>query len=255
MRPFLFEHTFLEVPTYFVLYLLAYLGAILLGTRKAMRDGLSPVRAVDVGMVIFASGFVGARLAHILIEAPEYYLAHPIRVFYIWQGGFVLYGGILVGILCTYLFLRRLNEPIGRWADVIAPCLLLGIGIGRAGCLSAGCCYGGETHLFWGMVFTDPRSGAPLHLSLHPTQALEMVFGLSASLAFWKIFPGPTSRPGIAFVWMLMVYSVFRFGIEFLRGDLDRGFFFNGALSSSQLISIGILIYSAGWMLYFRKET
>jgi phosphatidylglycerol:prolipoprotein diacylglycerol transferase len=255
VKPFLFLNTPFEIPTYFALSLLAYLGAIVLGTKKAKRDGLSPVRAVDVGIVIFISGSAGARLLHVLAEAPAYYLQNPLRVFYFWQGGFVLYGGILFGILCTYLFLRFKKEPIGRWADVIAPCLLLGIGIGRAGCLSAGCCYGHPTDWFWGMVFTDSRSAAPLNVALHPTQALEMIFGLTAALAFWKIFPGPTKRPGIAFVAMIMTYSIFRFLIEFLRGDSERGVYLNSTISISQIISIGVILFCLGWLLYFREKS
>ncbi|MDB5037637.1 MAG: prolipoprotein diacylglyceryl transferase [Bacteriovoracaceae bacterium] len=248
MKPFLFANTLFETPTYYVLYLLAFLGAILLGTYKAKKDGLSPVRAVDLGIVIFISGVIGARLFHILIEAPKYYLAHPIRVFYFWQGGVVLYGGIIIGILASYLFIRALKEPLGRWADVVAPCLLLGIGIGRVGCLAAGCCYGSETQLFWGMVFTDPRSAAPLGIPIHPTQALEMLFGFISCFIFLKVFRGPTKWPGVSFVMMLLVYSVFRFFIEFLRGDIDRGVYFQSALSTSQLISLVLIVGCVGWL-------
>jgi phosphatidylglycerol:prolipoprotein diacylglycerol transferase len=205
-------------------------------------------------MVIFVSGALGARFFHILVEAPKYYLEHPIRVFYFWQGGFVLYGGIMLGILVCYGFLRWLKEPIGRWADVVAPCLWLGIGIGRIGCLAAGCCYGERTNWFWGMVFEDVRSGAPRHIPLHPTQALEMVFCLLAAFVSWKVFPRPTKRPGVAFVWMILIYALFRFLIEFLRGDLDRGFFFEGSLSTSQMVSIVAVAGSLIWFWYFRKK-
>lgn len=253
MKPFLFENTAFEIPTYFALYMLAYLGAIILGTRKAKRDHLNPVRAVDLGMMIFASGFIGARLFHILLEAPQYYLQHPVRVFYFWQGGFVLFGGIIVGIISCSLFLKALKEPIGKWADVVAPCLLLGIAIGRVGCLSAGCCYGHQTDWFWAIVFNHPRSGAPLHIPLHPTQILEVIFSLAAALAIWKIFPGPTKRPGIAFVCAILAYSIFRFFVEFLRGDFDRGVYFS-FLSTSQIISVLGVVGCLGWLWHFRKK-
>jgi len=256
MRPFLFPYTIFETPTYYVLYLLAFLGAILLGTRKAQSYGLSPVRAVDVGIVIFISGVTGARLFHIFIEAPRYYWDHPIRVFYFWQGGFVLFGGILVGILATYIYLRIMKEQIGKWADVIAPCLFVGIGIGRGGCLAAGCCYGRPTNSILGMVFSDPRSAAsPLNTPLYPTQAMEMLFALFAALAFLKIFRKPPKVPGSSFVWMLVFYSLFRFSIEFLRGDADRGLFLGGHLATSQFIALGTLLGCLIWFAWAHSRS
>src|SRR5690606_22131108 len=121
MLPFLFENTAFEIPTYYVLYLLGFLIAIYLATRRARRFNLSPLIAVDSGIVAFITGVGGARLVHILVEAPAYYLENPIRVFYLWQGGFVFYGGLIFGSLCVIWFLRRKREPVVVWADAVAP--------------------------------------------------------------------------------------------------------------------------------------
>ncbi len=254
MKPFLFEGSFLETPTYYVLYLLGFLAAIILATKKAKRDGLNPVRAVDLGMVLFITGVLGARLFHIIFESPRYYLDHPLRIFYFWQGGFVLYGGIIGGTIGGILFLRWLKEPVARWADLVAPCFYLGLAIGRAGCLSAGCCYGKNTELLWGVVFSDPRSAAPLHLMLHPTQFLEMLFAFIMCAVTWRLFPGPTKRPSIALVFAFMTYALFRFFLEFLRGDPERGLYFNGVVSMSQMVSILVILGGLVWLRYFCKK-
>lgn len=245
MLPFLFSGTSFETPTYYVLFLLAFLGAILLGARRARAYGLNPVRAVDLGIVLFLGGVIGARLFHVIFEAPLYYVQHPERIFYLWQGGVVLFGGVILGTISGVVFMRYIGEPIGRWADLVAPSMFLGLGIGRMGCLSAGCCHGSPTQSFWGMVFTDPRSAAPLYSALHPTQILEALFSFLMCFVFWRVFKSPPKRPGFALVLALLVYSVFRFHIEFLRGDDDRGYW--AGLSTSQwiaLVMIGISVVS-----------
>jgi len=234
------------------MFLLAFLGATLLATRRAKYFGLSPVRAVDLGLTVFISGVLGARVFHIFIEAPRYYWDHPLRVFYFWQGGFVLYGGILVGILAGYFFVRYFKEKAGLWADLCAPSVLLGIAIGRIGCLGAGCCYGAKTDWLWGLQFTDPRSGAPLHVSLHPTQILEILLTALAALLFHFLIRKPSRPSGAGLVWMLIAYSALRFAIEFFRGDADRGLYFGSLISTSQIISILVILGCMLWFFWMR---
>lgn len=241
MIPFLFPHTPFETPTYYVLFLLAFLGAIVLATHRAQKLEVSPVRAVDAGMVTFLFGIIGARLWHVLLGAPTYYWEHPIRVFYLWQGGFGLYGGLILGVLGTAAFLKWKKEDLWVWGDLAAPCILLCIGIGRMGCLSTGCCYGAPTQAFWGLVFSDPRSGAPLHVSLHPTQLLEAIFGFGSAFIFHRIYSSRLKVTGCGLVFALMSYGIFRFFNEMLRGDSSTGYYFTHQLSSSQIVSLSMV--------------
>ncbi len=254
MLPFLFQNSSFETPTYYVLYLLSFLAAIILATRTSSRYQLSPVRAVDLGIVAFTSGIIGSRLFHIFFEAPHYYREHPIRIFYLWQGGFVLYGGLIVGFLACYYFLRRYQEPVRLWADAVAPCILLGIAIGRIGCLAAGCCYGHEADGFWGMVFTHPGSAAPLNIPIHPTQILES-FGtfILAGIHYWALRKPPRIH-GTGFISATLSYCVLRFMIEFLRGDPERGFLFNGLFSTSQFISLLVIAASVTALVYLHRR-
>ncbi len=255
MLPFLFPGTWAETPTYFALYLLGFLGGIILGTRIAIRYGLNPVRAVDIGIGSFVFGFAGARLFHILLEAPQYYIQHPIRVFYFWQGGFVLYGGLICGILGCCALIRYWKDSPGTWANVAAAPILLGIGIGRMGCLAAGCCHGATTDWWWGMVFTNPRSGAPLHIALHPTQALEALFAFTMAFVIYKVYPKPPQRAGEPLVMAMLSYSEFRFVIEYLRGDFDRGVYFENVLSTSQIIAVAAVIGCLIWLFWPHKKS
>lgn len=251
MRPLLFAGAWYEIPVYFAIYMLAFLGAILLLSNRASRFNLSPVTAIDAGIVSFVGGFVGARLFHIFIEYPKFYWQNPIKVLMFWQGGFVLYGGLVVGVIAVYSFLKWKGEFLRDWADLSTPSVLLGIGIGRMACLAAGCCYGKPTDWWWGMVFTDPHAAAPLHISLHPTQLLESLFGLVAAVIFMIIWSKPKKYSGFALPLAFMAYAIFRFLIEFLRADPERGFWFGGELSTSQVIALGSVVFCAGIILCF----
>jgi phosphatidylglycerol:prolipoprotein diacylglycerol transferase len=248
--PVLFPGTAFEVPTYFVLLMLSALGAIICGIYKAKAYGLKSYRAVDIGFIGFVGGLVGGRLAHVLIEAPGYYWESPIRVFYFWQGGFVLYGGLIGGSLSGVLAIKLLKEPVIQWLDALAVAVLVGVAIGRMGCLAGGCCYGLPTDSFIGMTFNHPLAAAPLHQSVYPTQLMEAAFCGLVALILWFAFRKPPKWGGSAFAIAAISYAVFRFLIEFIRGDAERGVYASGMITTSQIISIIVVIAAfifIGW--------
>ena len=103
-------------------------------------------------------------------------------------------------------------------------------------------------------MFIDSSSAAPLYQFLHPTQILESFLAFLAFLIFWFKFKTPPRLPGAAFVWALMVYSVIRFVVEFFRGDFDRGIYFGGLISTSQLIAVGTVFGCCFWFWVFRRH-
>ncbi|TVQ79082.1 MAG: prolipoprotein diacylglyceryl transferase [Bradymonadales bacterium] len=238
MLPVLFSETIIETPTYFLLYLSAFFFGILLLSRLARSKSLSPVLAIDLGILLFISGFLGARLFHIFFEAFDYYLENPLAVLYFWQGGFVLYGGVLASVPVAIFVLKRRGQDLWTWADLLVTSFFLGLGIGRLGCLSAGCCYGSVTDWWWGIIFRKPEAAAPSHLVLHPTQILESLFafGLCLTLIIWG--RRTNLKPGFLALVGGGSYAVFRFFLEFLRGDKDRGLYLQDSISTSQIISI-----------------
>ena len=111
--------------------------------RRAARTGyqIPRERVQDMAIVLFISGLAGARITYMIqFEVP----AH--KFFRIWEGGIVLYGGVIGGMLAFILFhryvMRRFNVTLWQLADVVAPALAIGIALGRVGCLLNGCCYG-----------------------------------------------------------------------------------------------------------------
>jgi phosphatidylglycerol:prolipoprotein diacylglycerol transferase len=147
--------------------------------------------------------------------------------------------------------MRWYRLPIWKLFDLVSPLLALGLFFGRIGCYFAGCCYGKETSLPRGVIFTDPTSLARLNVPLHPTQLYDAVNGLALFLfLLWK--EKRKAFDGQIFFFFLLLYSIARFFIEMLRGD-PRGFLFRDLLSTSQGIGIFLTILAV-FMLFFLKK-
>ena len=152
--------------------------------------------------------------------------------------GFVVYGGIIGGILagCLYCYIKKTD--FWKYFDLVMPSVALAQGFGRIGCLLAGCCYGHETNSIFSITFQN-SDFAPNHVALIPTQIYSSIldflhFGILLYIAQHK------KKDGQVAACYLIFYSIGRFVLEFFRGDLIRGSV--GMLSTSQFISLFILV-------------
>jgi phosphatidylglycerol:prolipoprotein diacylglycerol transferase len=133
----------LDLPIYGfgMMLFVAFLACSWLASRRAQRAGIAPEHIQDLALWLFVGGILGARLTFLVVNN------RPLWEFYrIWDGGLVLYGSVaggLAGYVVAYFLIIRKNG-ISTWkvADVLAPTIALGIGLGRIGCLLNGCCYG-----------------------------------------------------------------------------------------------------------------
>lgn len=151
-------------------------------------------------------------------------------------GGFVYYGGLFGVLLGILVYCKLLNLESGPVYNMVAPAIPLFHIFGRIGCFLAGCCYG--------FLLPTPITIGGMVIDRFPTQIIEAAFNLMLFLAIYLL-----QKKFIRVKWMrvyLISYAVFRFLIEFTRGDDLRGFFF--ALSTSQIISLFIL---AGCVISF----
>ena len=152
--------------------------------------------------------------------------------------GFVVYGGIIGGILAGWLYCRVKQVDFWKYFDLVMPSVALAQGFGRIGCLLAGCCYGRETDSLFSITFQN-SDFAPNHVALIPTQIYSSIldflnFGVLLYIAKRK------KNDGQVAACYLIFYSIGRFVLEFFRGDLIRGSV--GVLSTSQFISLFILV-------------
>jgi prolipoprotein diacylglyceryltransferase len=120
------------------------------GTIRAKRVGMEPPRFQDFVVVIFVTGFIGARVLYMIQYSHHFpnqsFLGLAGAFFKIWEGGIVFYGSALGGAIGYGLFywfvMRKLNVSGWQFADAVAPLLALGLAIGRIGCYLNGCCWG-----------------------------------------------------------------------------------------------------------------
>jgi phosphatidylglycerol---prolipoprotein diacylglyceryl transferase len=131
------------VPAFGVMLFITFIACVWLLTRLARRMGaeLPGDKTMDLVIACFVGGLIGARLTF-MIQYDQ-----PIeRFFRIWEGGIVLYGGIITGMLTFLAFyqfiLKRAGVPFWKLVDACGPTLALGIALGRIGCFLNGCCWG-----------------------------------------------------------------------------------------------------------------
>ena len=252
MHPILIEFGFFKIFTYGLLVATGFLVAILLASSRAEKEGLDSQNVLDLCFYVMISALLGARLLYVIVEY-RYFLDSPLEIFKFWKGGLVFYGGLILGVLISLWYLKRNQMPMWKTADLLAPSIALGQSIGRWGCFFAGCCYGKKTDVTWGIVFADPRSLAPLEISLHPTQVY-----LSLNAVFIFIFLMWLSKRKVfdgQILWSYgILYSIGRFLIEYFRGD-DRGFPLEQVLSTSQFVGVFVFSFSAFMLLTLYRNS
>ncbi len=188
----------------------------------------------------------GGRLMHVIVNW-DYYSRRPLESFAVWEGGLVMYGGLMAIFFVVVGFAVKNKIRILRLCDLCAPSCFLGDAIGRWGCFFAGDDYGKPTDSWVGVVFTHPDTLVPPSLRgipLHPTQIYmsikaAIIFGALLYITRHKKFDGQVAG------WSFILYAILRSIVEFFRGDLDRGFI--GPLSTAQFTSI--FFFAAGLLI------
>ena len=257
MFPKLFEYSWLVIHTYGFLLAVAFLAGLSISARAARLQQVDPSKIYDLGLYIAISALVGSKALLILTEL-GYYLDHPREIFSLatLRSGGVYYGGFILAVIVGVTIAKRHQLPVWKVADCSAPGIALGQSIGRLGCFAAGCCYGKPTTSFLGVTFTNPYShetvGVPLMVPLHPVQIYESVASLVLFFILWKWIKRK-HFDGQVFILYLALYSCTRFVIEFFRGDMERGFVMGGLLSTSQSISLALIIVAGTLFLYLKR--
>ncbi len=251
MHPVLFKIGNITLYTYGSFVALGFFTAVMVSRIFAKKNNIDPQKMTDLIFTIMVSALIGARLLYVIINF-EFYKNDLIAIFKLWDGGLVFYGGFIVGVMGSYLFIKINKLPLWKAADVIAPSIALGHAVGRIGCFFSGCCYGKECSYPWAVKFSDPLSLAPLGVFLHPTQ-IYMVVSNSLIFLILLLIYRVKKFHGMVFFCYLLIYSVFRSYIETYRGDF-RGDFFKFPISVSQGISLITGLISIYMLFYLYKR-
>jgi len=270
MRPFLFAIGSTKIPSFFFFIMVATLACTFYLYFMSKRRGLQPEAMLDLGIIGMLAGVLGARIFHILVEAPDYYWEKPMRVFEFWRGGFVSWGGFLALAISlpTYFKIRKL--PIMLYMDFFATGAPLVKFFVRIACLLTGCCYGKPTNVPWAITFTNPESTAYYYYPntpLHPTQVYSMIhatflfflvgwyYKFSHEIINGKSVSKKGHGDGETICVLVMGWTIPRAIIEFFRGDADRGLWFNDLLSTGQITGFLIFLAALAIFLSLRKRS
>ena len=234
---------------YGLTYLAAFGLFLLLGMRRLRHQPFASVQGAgawsrkDVEDILFLGVMgviIGGRLGYCLFYKPEYYLANPLEIFKVWQGGMSFHGGLLGVIASMTWFARSRQKPWLQVADFVAPCVPTGLAAGRVGNFINGELWGrlADPSLPWAMVF--PHSGTML--PRHPSQIYQFLLeGLLLFVLLW-FYARKERKPGQVAAMFLLGYGVFRFIAEYFREPDDFLGLLGLGLSMGQWLCIPMIL-------------
>lgn len=250
MHPVLIEIGPISLRYYGLMYVLGIIIAIFLVRSEVRRKGLPLSDDDQTNLLLFTvlAGIIGARLYYVVFNWP-YYRQFPWEIPAVWRGGLAFHGGALGGLCAVLWFAHRKAIPLLRLTDVLAPPLILGQALGRFGNFMNGDAHGVPTSLPWGVVFApNTPAGAEFpNIPLHPTMLYEMAINLGIFAYLWSTQTRP-AKDGYTTMRYLLLYSLGRFGVEFLRADS----LWFGPFRAAQLVSLALIVFSTTLIVKWR---
>jgi len=255
MRPILFRIGSFPVSSYQFIGIIGVILGFVIFYYEAKRQSLNKSIIINVGIIATITGFIGAKIQHILFDGFfEIYLQKPVAMLKFWKGGYAVYGSVVFALPAIVLYLTLNREKVLKYLDAISYSLALGISLGRVGCFLNGCCFGNISVSPLALTFLKSGDSARYqfnHSIIHhlgkvpypviPTQIISTISNFIIFLFLFLVVRKKYKKDGTVFGLWLALYAIFRFIIEYFRSD-DRGMFFGGLLSTSQIIAVVALI-------------
>ncbi len=234
-------------------YSLAYIIGILLGwvlSKKIFIKNLEINKKFDDYISYLIIGIiVGGRFGYIVFYNFNYYLNNILDIFKIWEGGMSFHGG-LIGVICaSIVFAKKNKQDYFLYTDVVALAAPIGIFFGRLANFVNSELYGSPTEVPWAVTFVQVDN-----LSRHPSQLYEAV--LEGIILFLILIyfrkKNYLEKPGLISALFLILYSIFRFIVEFFRVPDEQLGYLILSLSMGQIISLIFIIF--GIILFYVKN-
>ncbi len=263
-----------DIYWYGILMAIGIVIAVIIAQLEEKRKKLPKDIIIDLCLVIIPAGVIGARLYYVLFQLQEY-LADPIRILYIWEGGLAIYGAVIGGLIAVFVFARVRKVRFLALVDCIAPGLVLAQAIGR-----------------WGNFFNQEAFGLPITSEMLAKFPILNYFPFSVSLdgahyfdnalctacvtaangghlhlatffyeSFWCLLififimlaRKRFKHDGDSFVWYALLYAFERMFVEGLRADslwlIQPGADGLGGIRVSQLLSAVVFALAAAFLI------
>jgi phosphatidylglycerol---prolipoprotein diacylglyceryl transferase len=264
------------VHSYGLMILLALLSAFVVSSKRARMIGIDSDDLPMMYLLVAVAGILGARLFYFLFSDTTAFFNDPTIFFDGNEGGLVFYGGAIGGVVTGVIYCKLKKIPVWKMADIGGPAIMLGLAIGRLGCFFAGCCHGaacdasvsstllamhggsvvvvdGAPHL--ALVFQQGVGVGSIHnVPTYPTQLWEFTGAFSLFLALSLVWKRLRFFDGQIIALTMVVYAGLRSSIENFRGDSIRGEDVMSGLSTSQTISVAMVVIAVVMIIIqFRK--
>jgi phosphatidylglycerol:prolipoprotein diacylglycerol transferase len=261
-----------QVHWYGLMYLLAFFSAWALGRSRVLAGRLPGVDMNGFSDLLFYAMLgvvIGGRVGYMLFYAFDTWLANPLVLFKVWEGGMSFHGGLL-GVLAGCLWwVRRQRLHFFDVMDFVAPLVPLGLGFGRLGNYIGGELWGKYTGGGWGVIFPRAEqslqglpwdqlqaqyaSGALNPLARHPSQLYEAFLeGVVMFVVLWLYSAKPRARYAVSGLFALM-YGLFRFLVEFVRMPDEGVYVAFGWLTRGQILSLPLILLGLWWLWLSRR--
>ena len=235
------------------MYGLVLCTAIFLATATAYflakQDGRWHDHILDIGIYGGFAGIVGGRLWDVFFFDWDYYQNHLLEIPFVWQGGMAIQGGILFGFLAGVWYCKRNNIDWLALADIVAPSLLIGQAIGRIANLLNGDAFGSPTGGDFGIIYPEGTLARATYgaTPLWPAEVWEGQLDV-VLFALLLLFRSFKHAKGQAICLYAFMYSMMRFGLEYLRGDYAEPYFLG--FTSAQTTSLAFALIAAVLFFY-----
>lgn len=203
----LFSHGFFQA--------IGFLIAVFWFLRVAQKKHLHLEFFADHFLSLIIWSVIGARLGYLFVFLSRY-TENPFSALYFWDGGFLLWGGIVTFLLVFLYHCGKQKEKIGQWLDVIVPAGIIAFVFESFGAFMGGDQYGKPTELPWGIIFENPE--VPFTIPVHPVQ-LYMLVSLLVLLIIIQILHRRMVRESLVGLISLALFALFSFIVEYFRGD------------------------------------
>lgn len=262
MFPYIRITDTINLPLYGPVFIIAFFAALFIARKIAPEYGVSK-EDLTYGTIYGGIGLlIGAKLMYFITKLPNI-IAHfdvfvelikvsPISAAAYAFGGLVFYGGLIGAFLGVYRYCYHFKVSLTGFIDIYAPFIPLVHGFGRIGCFLAGCCYGKEYHGFGSIQFPYNELVPELcEVPRVPVQLIEAGLNFIMFGVLFFLLRRKKMKPGQLLGIYLLYYTIARYFLEMLRGDIIRGGV--GIFSTSQLISllllpIGIILVRGKWL-------
>lgn len=257
MYPDLFSIGPVHIKSYGLALAISFFLGVWLAVKRAEKSGQRSQDMIDLSFIIIIAAIIGSRLFYVAYHTEEF-AGHWLDAINPFQSsgsigiaGLSMMGGVVLAIIGSmiYFIVKRMSPwPL---LDSMAPSFFLGLGISRLGCFLNGCCYGIQSDAWCSVTF-------PFHNhSVYPTQIFSSIAGFIMLVLLLLIERKKKSFDGFTFWIALMMYSIWRFSIDFIRFYEESMVIFKIGdihITRNQFLTVCLFVIALLWFLYLKKR-